>query len=148
MNSRRLILIAATCGACAYGGAAAAEPPQRPEPTAEDADFTPPDWLRRPTPGQSAYVYPVKALMARMDGRVVLSCTAEPTGKLTDCEVIEETPSGYGFGAAALRLKSDMRMMPALKNGKPVAAPVRVPLDFHIPVGAILGLGDLLTDAP
>lgn len=61
---------------------------------------TPPpvEWSRRPP-----IEYPERALSENIRrGRVTLTCRFEQAAPL-DCIVSEETPAGYGFGAAALR---------------------------------------------
>jgi hypothetical protein len=44
-----------------------------------------------------------------MGGAVDLACTASRTGEMTDCDVLGETPRGYGFGLAARRLARQMQ---------------------------------------
>ncbi len=46
--------------------------------------------------------YPDRALARGLEGYVRLACGYEPNGVLTQCEIIEETPLGAGFGSAAL----------------------------------------------
>lgn len=58
----------------------------------------PVEWSRRPP-----IEYPERALSEDIRrGRVTLKCRFEQAVPL-DCVVVEETPAGYGFGAAALR---------------------------------------------
>lgn len=58
----------------------------------------PVEWSRRPP-----IEYPERALSEDIRrGRVALKCRFEQAVPL-DCVVVEETPAGYGFGAAALR---------------------------------------------
>jgi len=58
----------------------------------------PVEWSRRPP-----IEYPERALSEDIRrGRVTLKCLFEQAVPL-DCVVVEETPAGYGFGAAALR---------------------------------------------
>ena len=58
----------------------------------------PVEWSRRPP-----IEYPERALSEDIRrGRVTLKCRFEQAVPM-DCVVVEETPAGYGFGAAALR---------------------------------------------
>ena len=51
-------------------------------------------------------VYPIRAEVHQTPGRVALDCALQPAGQLSDCKVQGESPSGWGFGAAALKLYS------------------------------------------
>jgi hypothetical protein len=51
-----------------------------------------------------AQMYPPAAAQARVEGDVVLRCLKRGSGRLEKCAVKSEFPSGYGFGAAALRI--------------------------------------------
>jgi len=48
--------------------------------------------------------YPPPALAAHTDGAVTLGCERTEHGALSECHLIDEMPSGQGFGAAALAL--------------------------------------------
>jgi hypothetical protein len=54
-------------------------------------------------------------------GRVKLSCKAGGDNRLTKCEVISESPKGYGFGKVALTLTRDIVLRPTAPDGVPVA---------------------------
>lgn len=90
-----------------------------------DAD---PDWLRMPTPDELASVYPVVAMKEGLDGRAVIACGVTPEGFLANCKVASEAPAGKGFGSAALALSPQFRMTPKVRDGKPVAASVNIPV--------------------
>lgn len=49
-------------------------------------------------------------------GRVVLVCKVTDFGVLAHCKVREETPQGEGFGKAALKLSSKIKMRPTPKG--------------------------------
>lgn len=89
-----------------------------------------PDWLIRPTPGMMSDVYPIRALMADMGGWTYLRCTVQPTGALTGCTATRETPTGMGFGAAAVSMAPRLRMKPGSIAGRPSAMPVVIPVTF------------------
>lgn len=52
--------------------------------------------------------YPAAAFSADQDGYAVVSCRIGEGRKLTDCVVVEEGPAGWGFGAAAVRMQTDV----------------------------------------
>ena len=76
--------------------------------------------------------YPLKAALLGVKGSVTLQCAVTISGLLEACSVVSETPTGEGFGQAALRLSTLMRMRPALVDGQPVGgAIIRVPVAFE-----------------
>eukprot|EP01030_Chromulinospumella_sphaerica_P012975 gene12975-12758_t len=76
--------------------------------------------------------YPLEAVRQDIEGKVVLSCTVQPDGTVANCQVVEETPAGHGFGQAALKMSSRFRMRPQTSDGHPVGgAVVRIPIKFE-----------------
>jgi protein TonB len=73
-------------------------------------------WQTRPSASRLDQVYPSRARQGDVEGVVALRCTILPDLR-TACSVLSETPSGYGFGAAALRAAESMRASPALDDG-------------------------------
>lgn len=71
-----------------------------------------PDWVRKPNGDDLARFYPDRAQRLEMEGRVVLLCHVQNDGLLRLCEIIEETPPGYDFGAAVLKMAPLFRMRP------------------------------------
>ena len=61
--------------------------------------------------------YPTDALRKDISGHVVLHCTLQPDSRLHDCAVVEESPSGRGFGDATLRVAQILRVQPLKING-------------------------------
>jgi hypothetical protein len=83
-------------------------------------------WIAAPTAAEVAAAFPKKAKAAGIGGGVELMCTAARGGGMTDCEVLNESPRGYGFGAAARKLaEQKIRAAGVAKNDE-----VRVPLAF------------------
>lgn len=82
---------------------------------ASPAPSGPPRWLRQPTPE-----FPDRALNRGVTrGSVELSCTVGGSGRLADCEVMEESPEGLGFGANALRETRRALAAPMVVDGVP-----------------------------
>jgi TonB family protein len=109
-----LILLAAALSGMAV---AAAEP--------SDAAGPPPSLF-------DAY-YPPAARAAGLEGYVVLSCINLANGRLSRCEVVEETPKGQGFGQASLRAADQFRLDLRTKEGAPVeGASVKIPIHWRL----------------
>lgn len=62
-----------------------------------------------------------------------MHCKVTVTGTLTDCEILEETPEGMGFGAAAVRLAPKFQMPATTADGKSVeGATADIPIRFQL----------------
>jgi protein TonB len=112
-------------------------PPARvqgpPSPPAAPSVITRPDWLRQPSADQLAREYPDRALRLDREGRVQLSCTVAADGKVNNCSVTSETPTGMGFGEAALKLTRYFQMRPQTVDGAPVGgAKVNIGIPFKL----------------
>ncbi|WP_165842831.1 TonB family protein [Phenylobacterium deserti] len=95
-----------------------------------------PTWLRRPGPNDLRAAWPKGALEKRLEGRALIGCVVTAQGTLTQCQVLEETPAGSGFGGAALSLTPQFLMKPATQDGRPVeGGRVRIPIQFDLPSG-------------
>ncbi|MGY1520177.1 energy transducer TonB [Luteimonas sp. A482] len=75
--------------------------------------------------------YPAAALRAGEQGTVVLRVDVGADGKPTDVQVAERSRSRE-LDRAAQRAVRDWTFQPAMRNGKPVASVVQVPVDFTI----------------
>ncbi|WP_293473820.1 TonB family protein [Phenylobacterium sp.] len=102
------------------------------EPVPPDASvITNPDWIALPSARAIAEAYPTAAQRSRLAGRAVVSCWVGVDTRAHDCAVVEETPKGLGFGAAALKVAEAFRMRPMLKDCKPVdGGRIVVPIQF------------------
>ena len=110
--------------------------PQQPMPTplapapaapSEPVVITSPTWVERPRNPER--FYPREAFMRGVAGEVVLDCDVDIAGRLS-CVVASETPTGQGFGDAALRIADAHVMRPAMQGGAPVRARYRMVVPF------------------
>jgi TonB family protein len=97
------------------------------------AVITRPDWASRPTAQRVAEYYPLAAQGARVSGRAEIRCRVLASGSLESCSVLDESPAGFGFGAAAVKMARWFQMRPKTLDGKPVAGgDVVIPINFGI----------------
>lgn len=94
-----------------------------------------PDWVRRPSGEDLRAAFPTAALARGKSGQATLICELTIRGGLENCKVESETPAGYGFGDAALLLAPSFQMTPKIRDGKPEAGVIRIPIDFSNPGG-------------
>jgi TonB family protein len=83
-------------------------------------NVVPPDWIKKPGPGDLAAVWPTEALKRGVDGRATLLCEITREGTLRKCKVVAEEPEGMGFGAAAVALTPQYLMRAPTRNGQPI----------------------------
>lgn len=88
-----------------------------------------PHWRRQPR--DLARYYPARALQRGTEGAVILDCLVNQQGRL-GCTVVSETPQGWDFAEAALRISRDYEMVPATRDGVPVEARYRMRVPFAI----------------
>ena len=87
--------------------------------------------VTQPTNAQIQAEYPPRALDNQMQGGAVIECVVTLTGKLAECHVYDEQPTGYGFGQAALDLAGDFVLKPRLIDGEAVGgSPVKISVNF------------------
>jgi TonB family protein len=98
-----------------------------------------PDWRAKPTADELVLAYPEQALAQHLEGNVVLRCRVRATGKATDCQVAQESPIGYGFGASALKMAESFDMTPLTIDGAPSDdGEVTIPIKFSEPKPLLL----------
>ncbi len=91
--------------------------------------ITDPDWRRRPGRDEFSKYYPPKGSM--IAGQTLIDCKVAVTGSLYDCQVIDESPLGFDFGAASLKLAGHFNMVPALEDGVPIEGEhIQIPINF------------------
>lgn len=76
-------------------------------------------------------IYPISAKLAGVEGTVLLHFTVQIDGTVDSVEVISARPE-HVFDEAAKSAVSKWRFKPGIKNGKPVATRVSIPLRFEL----------------
>jgi protein TonB len=89
-------------------------------PPKAPAVITNPDWLRRPTNEDMVRYYPPRANTLEKEGSATISCVVTEQGTMSNCRVVSETPSGFQFGDAALKMSKIFKMRPKTEDGRPV----------------------------
>lgn len=91
-------------------------------------------WKSKPTIVQLMRAYPEAPRLQRIGGRVEFECEVKADGALDACRMLSETPTGMGFGEAALELSRTMALHPKDRDGADVAGRViRVPIRWSPP---------------
>jgi protein TonB len=86
-------------------------------------------WITRPTRADLLREWPFRG--RNSSAQVVLSCRVRRGGRPYDCSVVQEVPSGLGFGRAAIRLAYRSRIKPVQRNGQDwYDLPISVPFRF------------------
>ena len=114
--------VAALVSAAAFA-AWAAQPP-----AAQDATAA----VKRDVAGVAlpAPAYPEAALEQGISGKVILIVDVAADGSVAAAKVERADPAGV-FDATALEKVKKWRFTPAMKDGKPVASQVRVPIEWR-----------------
>ncbi|PZN98729.1 MAG: energy transducer TonB, partial [Alphaproteobacteria bacterium] len=90
--------------------------------------ITNPSWNRRP-----AGEFPERAQSRGIEtGSAVLECTVNPNGSVSGCVIISETPSGAGFGQAALTGARRAQLTPRSVDGVATGGKVRFTTRFAV----------------
>lgn len=111
------------CAALMLWGVASAQEPPR------DAPLT---WLQQPTGEDLVKHYPEAATVQSVEGVATIECMLETDASLR-CVVTAESPQGWGFGDAAMRISQEFRVQPAIQNGQPQRGRIRRTIRFRLP---------------
>ena len=88
-----------------------------------------PAWIVQPSPS-----FPRLAMEKNVEaGRVELQCPVSAEGIIESCWILSETPTGAGFGQAAVTGAAHGRLRPRTVDGIPVAGMVRFSVNFRLP---------------
>ena len=91
------------------------------------------DWVRRPTSQDIARMYPLIAQQRGQEGNVIVECFVEPSGYLSRCHAVRESPEGVGFGPAAVALAQLFQARMPLDPANGDAQKVKFPIGFRLP---------------
>lgn len=81
---------------------------------------TGPENIRRPNNGQIRDAHPREAMRQRISGVATINCRIQLDTTLDRCRIVRESPDGFGFGEAALRLGVQIyRFRPPTIDGVP-----------------------------
>ena len=105
-------------------------PPAPPPPAPRPSVITNVQWSRPPRTTDADY--PSRALEREISGSAVVQCTAQANGRPANCRVVSETPSGAGFGAAAVRIVQRGQLSPRTVDGAARDATFTVRIPFNL----------------
>ena len=116
---RWVLVLAAVgvAGASMAAGRTATPPPVQPAAARSDV-ITDPIWVRQAGPGELDRFYPKGA---HSTGGASISCAVTAEGRLINCVVLSEYPSGKGFGDALVKATQLFQLAPKARDGRPVA---------------------------
>ncbi len=92
-----------------------------------------PVWASQPSAANVRATGPSFAAALGVRGLARLRCSLASTGQVENCRILEEAPSGMGFGEAALKLTAGYRLSAAQITDKTVGRYVTVRVGFDAP---------------
>jgi protein TonB len=69
-----------------------------------------PHWTRRLSSEDLTREYPEAAVQTDREGDTAVTCQIQADGFLTDCTLVSETPAGYHFGDATMKLVKKLQL--------------------------------------
>lgn len=119
--------------------------------------LTNPTWMTAPSQSELDRVYPPQATLDNKEGMVHLRCRVEIGGGIDGCDVLDEAPTNYGFGSAAVSVAHLFATTPDIvamnpDNGEPITVSsagsvVEFAVNFH-QLAAETGKVGVLTPDP
>lgn len=96
-------------------------------------EIVPAKWAQTPSADDMTRAYPDFARMARIPGRVKVSCNTTLDGALERCRVLGEAPEGLHFREALPRLLGQYVVTPQTLDGRPAPGPLTFVIAFDPP---------------
>jgi TonB family protein len=128
MNYRIAFVALTALGLLAKSGAAQSAPPAVPM------------WISAPAPADIADLYPDRAQRMEKAGEATVSCAIQATGRLGDCAILDESPPGWDFGYAAIKIATyRYRISTVDKHGKDIVGR-RMILPVTFQLGSSIGV--------
>lgn len=116
------------------GGAQGTTGPPPGAGSGESPAFARPEWIERLSEAQMLPYFPRSAIQLHMNGTAWLACQVDAHNRARRCRILRETPAGYSFGPAAMRMSRLFRIRPPTRDGLPqYDAWVRIQIDFEVP---------------
>jgi len=126
----RTIIPLLAAGIAASATVAYAEPQSSSEPL--KAELL--QWQALPTGRDFARAFPIRAQVRNVEGAASLTCRVTLERTLSDCAVVSETPEGYDFGKAAIKLAAIFKLKQEQSDPRAAAgAEVLLRLKFNLP---------------
>src|SRR5438067_9981218 len=101
---------------------------------AKESDFVGPQPFWGGDSKFSGFHYPTgEDTPVQLDGSAELQLKVDATGNLQDLKLVSEQPPFLGFGDAAFEDMSKAKLIPAFRDGKPVACDVKLPVYYKAP---------------
>lgn len=100
--------------------AAESPPPERSVITPFEVPSTRARVVREPSQDEIGVLYPEAAQGRNVGGKAVVQCEIATSQRLVNCVLTDESPKGFGFGAALLRIAPLYRVAPPTYDDKVV----------------------------
>tara|TARA_R110000787_G_C13334550_1_gene437667 strand:- start:114 stop:803 length:690 start_codon:yes stop_codon:yes gene_type:complete len=75
--------------------------------------------------------WPRAAFETSVEGEVTLGCVVDTAGRARVCEIVAETPEGFGFGEAVMANVASLRFHPARFNDEAIESRIQFGVNFR-----------------